>query len=103
MIFGIVGINLKPSYKEVYYQNINHVESVEIVHDSAKIIYKELLRVFCDNYYPANLNCWGHDVESQHRLAIFFHDEEQKNAFRTKEYLNSSSKYFNPMVRNISR
>ena len=39
---------------------------------------KEILRIFFDFHDPTTLNRQGHDVGTQYRSAIFFHNPEQK-------------------------
>ena len=43
------GITANPTYREVTYGDTGHFEVVEIIYDSEKISYEELLKNFCIN------------------------------------------------------
>ena len=100
---GYTGGNLKnPRYEDVCTDATGHAEAVEVTFDPQEISYEKLLEVFWENHNPTTRNRQGPDVGSQYRSAIFFHTPEQKiKAEKSKEALELSGKYKNPLVTEI--
>lgn len=69
-----------PSYKQVCSGTTGHAEACNIVYDPKVISYKELLAAFFSAHDPTQLNKQGHDVGTQYRSAIFYHNDDQKKA-----------------------
>src|SRR5687768_18080161 len=69
-----------PTYRDVCSGRTGHAEVVEVTYDPERLTYDDLLTVFWDNHNPTTLNRQGPDVGTQYRSAIFYHDEEQKQA-----------------------
>ena len=86
---GYTGGNVpNPSYDQVSSGKTGHTEAVQITYDPSVISYKEILEIFFATHDPTTLNRQGHDVGTQYRSAIFFHDETQKEiALETVEDL----------------
>lgn len=101
---GYLGGTLKnPTYKEVCSGKTGHAEVVQIVFDPEKVSYEELLNLFWEIHNPTLLNRQGPDVGTQYRSAVFYHSEEQKEiAEKSKKALNSSGKYRDPIVTEIT-
>ncbi len=77
-----------PTYEEVSEGKTGHVEAVEIVFDSSKISYPELLQVFWRNIDPTNPYGQFADWGSQYRTVIFYLNDHQKElALKSKEEL----------------
>ena len=57
-----------------------HTEVVKVVFDPAKIAYDDLLRVFWESHDPTEGMRQGNDVGTQYRSAIYFTDDEQREA-----------------------
>ena len=88
-----------PSYKEVCTGETGHAECVQIVYDTSKISFDELLEVFWQVHDPTTLNRQGGDVGPQYRSVIFYHDDEQKQkSEKYKTELDKSGAYDNPVV-----
>ena len=79
-----------------------HAEAVEVVYDPTQISFDELIQLFWENHNPTTLNRQGPDVGTQYRSAVFFHDSEQEDiAKRTKDELDKSDKFSQPIVTEI--
>ena len=69
-----------PSYKDVCTGETGHAECVQVVYDSSKISFDELLEVFWQVHDPTTLNRQGADVGTQYRSEIFYTTDEQMAA-----------------------
>ncbi len=69
-----------PSYDEVSSGTTGHAEAIEILYDSNIISFEKLVEIFFHLHDPTTLNRQGNDVGTQYRSAIFYMDENQKNA-----------------------
>ena len=88
-----------PTYKEVCSGKTGHAECLNIVYDSSKITFDELLEIFWQVHDPTTLNRQGADVGTQYRSVIFFHNDEQKaKAEKYKTELDKSGAFNNPIV-----
>lgn len=71
-----------PSYEAVCGGDTGHAEVVQLQFDPAVISFRDLLGVFFAIHDPTTLNRQGHDVGTQYRSAVFFHDAEQERVAR---------------------
>jgi peptide-methionine (S)-S-oxide reductase len=69
-----------PRYEDVCSHRTGHAEVVEVTYDPEHVSYDDLLQVFWRKHDPTQLNRQGWDIGDQYRSAIFFHDEEQREA-----------------------
>jgi peptide-methionine (S)-S-oxide reductase len=75
-----------PTYEDVCSHTTGHAEVVEVTYDPERVSYDELLQVFWKKHDPTQLNRQGWDIGDNYRSAIFFHDDEQRDAaLRSKE------------------
>ena len=90
---------IEPSYEEVCDKKTGHAEALEIIYDSTKISFDELLEVFWKTHDPTTLNQQDADFGPQYRSAIFYHNAEQKTkAEQYKLELEKAAIYPNPIV-----
>jgi len=66
-----------PTYELVCKGTTGHAEIVEVIFDSTKVSYQELLREFWTMHDPTTLNRQGNDIGSQYRSVIFTTTQEQ--------------------------
>ncbi len=101
---GYSGGNIKnPAYREVCMGTTGHAEVIQIVFDTAKLTYADVLKAFFESHDPTQLNRQGNDIGSQYRSVIYFHSQEQKNiAEQIVKELNTSGIYSSKVVTEIS-
>ncbi len=91
-----------PTYQEVSSGKTGHVEAVQVFYDPVKITYEGLLDFFWRHIDPTDSGGQFVDRGSQYRSVIFYRDEEQKRlAEKSKEELNQSGKFNQPIVTDI--
>ena len=76
----IGGETPNPTYEEVCSGTTGHAEAVRVVYDPDVVTYRELLEVFFALHDPTTRDREGPDVGSQYRSAVFYHDDEQREA-----------------------
>jgi peptide-methionine (S)-S-oxide reductase len=92
-----------PTYKEVCSGLTGHAEVIQVLYDSAKVSFEELLEIFWKTHDPTTLNRQGADEGTQYRSVVFYHTEEQKKlAEKYKAELDKSGAFDNPIVTEIS-
>lgn len=74
------GHTINPTYDEVCTHLTGHAEAVLIEFDTKKISYELLLRHFFRMHNPTLLNSDGINVGNNYRSAIFYFDNQQKEA-----------------------
>jgi peptide-methionine (S)-S-oxide reductase len=92
-----------PTYRDVCSGRTGHAEVVEVTYDPERVTYDDLLTVFWENHDPTTLNRQGPDVGTQYRSAVFYHDDEQKEAaIASKDEREKSGRYRRPIVTEIT-
>ncbi len=69
-----------PSYEQVCTGRTGHAEVVRVEFDPSVLSYADLLRVFFTTHDPTTKDRQGNDVGHQYRSAIFYQDEQQREA-----------------------
>jgi len=103
VIPGYSGGHVKsPTYEQVCSDTTGHAEVVLITFDPEIISYAEILKIFWQIHNPTTLNYQGHDIDSQYRSVIFYHNEEQKKiAENSKKVLQDARIWPDPIVTEI--
>lgn len=68
----------QPDYESVCSGTTGYAEVVQITWDPAVTGLDELLQIFFVIHDPTTLNRQGHDVGTQYRSGIYWHDEAQR-------------------------
>lgn len=88
-----------PTYRQVSNGETAHRESIEVTFDPSKTAYAQLLEIFWQNINPIQRDGQFHDVGDQYTSAIFYANEEQKQAAEvSKEALAKSGKFQKPIA-----
>ncbi|UCF41538.1 MAG: peptide-methionine (S)-S-oxide reductase MsrA [Gemmatimonadota bacterium] len=69
-----------PSYELVCMGVTGHAEVVQLTFDPGVVSFRELLEVFFTVHDPTTPNRQGPDIGSQYRSAVYYQDEEQRQA-----------------------
>ncbi len=97
------GQKLDPTYEEVSAGTTGHAEVVQVLYDSTRASYAQLLEVFWRNIDPLAANRQFCDGGSQYRSAIFYHNEEQRLlAEASRQKLEESGRFKQPIVTQIA-
>lgn len=101
---GYTGGNLdNPTYRDVCSGRTGHAEAVRIGFDPGRISFRELLESFWQCHDPTTLDRQGPDIGNQYRSAIFYADQDQKQA--AEESLSrqrTTGRYRQPIVTEIT-
>ena len=89
-----------PSYEDVCSHTTGHAEVVEVTYDPERLTYEALLDVFWGKHDPTQLNRQGWDIGDQYRSAIFFRDEDQREA-ATRAKAHQQARWPAPIVTEV--
>ena len=93
------GSKANPSYQEVSSGSTGHYEAVQVLYDTEKVTYRELLDAYWRHVDPTDNGGQFVDRGPQYRTAIFYHNEEQKRqAEASKAELARSGRFSRAVV-----
>ncbi|WP_163970938.1 peptide-methionine (S)-S-oxide reductase MsrA [Oceanobacillus halotolerans] len=103
VVSGYTGGHLEnPTYEDVKSGTTGHYEAVEITYDPTIMPYEEILKVYWQQIDPTDDGGQFQDRGDSYRTAIFYHDDQQKEAAEvSKEELANSGKFNKPIVTKI--
>lgn len=100
----IGGATQNPSYEEVSAGGTGHAEAVQVLYNSRKVRYEDLLKVFWRNIDPTVRNRQFCDSGSQYRSGIFYYDDTQKQlALQSKVKLEAEKPFKGPIETEITK
>jgi len=67
-----------PTYKQVSSDNTGHCETVQVIFDPQAVTYRQLVKIFFEQFDPTTLNRQGNDVGYQYRSALFYTSDTQR-------------------------
>lgn len=104
VVSGYMGGTVKsPSYEDVSSGRTGHAESVEVQYEPSKVSYSQLLEAFWRNVDPVTANAQFCDHGSQYRAAIFYRNEEEKQAAEdSKRAIEQSKRFKEPIVTQLA-
>jgi len=92
----------KPTYRQVTSGGTGHYEAVQVLYDTSKITYAELLDGFWRHIDPTDAGGQFVDRGSQYRTAIFYHNDTQKTiAEDSLAALQTSGRFDKPIATEI--
>ena len=92
------GENANPTYAH----HPGHAEALQITYDPAVTTYEDLLDFFFQIHDPTTLNRQGNDVGESYRSAIFYGNDEEKEAAEAFiAIVNASGRWKNPVVTSL--
>ena len=98
----IGGKTESPTYNDICSGGTGHHEGVEVIFDTNKITYEDLLKKFWSVHDPTTRNRQGLDLGEQYHSVIFYHTEEQeKMAKDSKRKQDDLGVFKKPIVTDI--
>ena len=96
------GPEKNPTYEQVSSGRTGHLEAIQVTYDPARLSYASLLDVFWRQIDPTDDGGQFADRGSQYRTGIFVrNDEERRLAERSREALDRSGRFAQPIVTEI--
>lgn len=97
------GTVVNPSYEDVSSGSTGHAESVRVVFDPKLVTYDRLLHVYWRTVDPVTKNGQFCDFGTQYRTAIFYLNDEQKQAaLASRAALEKSGRLKRPIATEVT-
>lgn len=91
-----------PTNEQVSTGKTGHAECIQVEFENSEVSFKQILEVFFSTHNPTTLNQQGHDIGTQYRSAVFYHNNEQKEtAEQTINELTNQEIFDSPIVTEI--
>ena len=91
-----------PTYEAVCKGDTGYAEVVQLSFDESEITYQEIMEIFFTLHNPTQLNRQGHDMGTQYRSAIFYHDDiQQQIAEKNIQELNADKVFEQEVVTQV--
>ena len=88
-----------PTYEQIGTGATGHAECLNIIYDTTKVTYDELLEIFWQTHDPTTLNRQGNDIGPQYRSVVFYRTAQQREvAQKYKAELEKSGAFDRPIV-----
>lgn len=98
-----VGYTGGDTQRPTYESHAGHAEAIEVVFDSSKTTYRELLEFMFQIHDPTTRDRQGNDVGSSYRSAIFYLNDAQKQAAeKLIMEINASGKWPGKIVTEVT-
>jgi peptide-methionine (S)-S-oxide reductase len=94
------GSRPNPTYEQVCTGATGHAEVVQIEYDTARISFEDILDTFWKAHDPTTLNRQGHDVGTQYRSIILYHNDEQRRIAEQSK-AEAQKRFRDPIVTEI--
>ena len=94
------GATENPTYDEVCGGRTGHAEVIQVEFDPSQASYAQILEAFWGAHDPTTKDRQGHDVGSQYRSIILYHDETQREAAEQSRQA-AQSEFKHPIVTEI--
>jgi len=92
-----------PTYEQVCTGTTGHAEVIQLEYDADEVSLDEILLIFFKTHDATTLNRQGNDIGTQYRSAIFYHNDEQKQAAEAMIVkLTNEKVYDNPIVTEVT-
>jgi len=100
VVSGYTGGHVEnPTYEQVCSGATGHIEAVQITYDPRVFTYNKLLELFWQQIDPTDPGGQFYDRGRSYYTAIFYHDEEQREAAeKSKLELQESGRFSKPIV-----
>ncbi|WP_188453918.1 peptide-methionine (R)-S-oxide reductase MsrB [Virgibacillus oceani] len=91
-----------PTYEQVCSNTTGHLEAVQITYDPSIMPYESIVETFWRQIDPTDAGGQFNDRGESYQTAIFYHNEQQKEAAQiSKQQLEDSGKFSKPIVTKI--
>lgn len=91
-----------PTYREICTGSTGHAEIVKLTFDPKIISFSDLLEILWTTHDPTTLNRQGADRGTQYRSAVFYVNQEQKNAAEKSKAEVATTIWDDPIVTEIT-